>query len=315
MGDASISVTTPTPQLQMVISTEVSQRNKLLLAPTAAQATLAAQFPLPGSGAAPLGKDKQVLRQHEAAACRKALRTACTSGKSADSPFHQATSQRSEEGGGSSVPTAGFTMVPSEHVGHGTALLCCRYTGCLLCALTILEVVGTLGLMIYALLVEAGNLVNLPNKRIGFYNFCLWNETARELQCLQPYHLQAMGISWLGMALARVCVYICPVISFFYPLFLANMRCVDKVKGWRVLLIILVIKMLLLSGGLGIFLLQTSPWINPSDFTGGFLALVGTLALILLQILTVIMYTIWANHTNSRQSPFTEEALPIKIWK
>ncbi|XP_019469691.1 transmembrane protein 140 isoform X1 [Meleagris gallopavo] len=212
-----------------------------------------------------------------------------------------------------SGPTAGFTMVSREHLGHGTALLCWRYMGHLLCALTILEIVGTLGLMIYALLVEAGNLVNLPNKRIGFYNFCLWNETAEKLQCLEVSHLQAMGISWLGIALARVCVYICSVICFFYPLFLANVRCTDKVKGWRVLLIILITKMLLLSGGLGIFLLQTSPWINPSDFTGGFLALVGVLALILLQILTVTMYTIWAKHMNPCQSPFTEEALPIKI--
>eukprot|EP00076_Gallus_gallus_P046942 XP_416181.2 transmembrane protein 140 [Gallus gallus] len=212
-----------------------------------------------------------------------------------------------------SGPTAGFTMVSRKHVGHGTALLRWRYMGHLLCALTILEVAATLGLMIYALLVEAGNLVDLPNKRIGFYNFCLWNETAGKLQCLEVRHLQAMGISWLGIALARVCVYMCPVISFFYPLFLANMRCKDKVEGWRVLLIILITKMLLLSGGLGIFLLQTSPWINLSDFTGGFLALVGILALILLQILTIITHAIWAKHINPHQSPFTEEALPIKI--
>uniref|UniRef100_A0A8C2T7D0 Transmembrane protein 140 n=1 Tax=Coturnix japonica TaxID=93934 RepID=A0A8C2T7D0_COTJA len=161
-----------------------------------------------------------------------------------------------------------------------------EYTGHLFCALTVLEIVGTLGLMIYALLVEAGNLVDLPNKCIGFYNFCLWNETSGKLQCLEVSQLQAMGISWLGIALARVCVYICSVLSFFYPLFLANVMGVDKEKGWRALLIILITKMLLLSGGLGIFLLQTSPWINPSDFTGGFLALVGTMALILLQILT-----------------------------
>lgn len=204
-------------------------------------------------------------------------------------------------------------MVSREHVGHGMALLCGRYTGHLFCALTVLEIVGTLGLMIYALLVEAGNLVDLPNKCIGFYNFCLWNETSGKLQCLEVSQLQAMGISWLGIALARVCVYICSVLSFFYPLFLANVMGVDKAKGWRALLIILITKMLLLSGGLGIFLLQTSPWINPSDFTGGFLALVGTMALILLQILTVTMYAIWAKHMNPCQSPFTEEALPIKI--
>ncbi|NXJ10136.1 TM140 protein, partial [Odontophorus gujanensis] len=91
--------------------------------------------------------------------------------------------------------TVGFTISTRENMGRGMALLCWRYTGHLLCALTVLQIVGTLGLMIYALLVEAGNLVNLPNKHIGFFNFCLWNETSRELQCLKVSHLQAMGIS------------------------------------------------------------------------------------------------------------------------
>ncbi|XP_065598843.1 transmembrane protein 140 [Cyrtonyx montezumae] len=200
-------------------------------------------------------------------------------------------------------------------MGCGMALLHWRFTGHLLCALTILETVGTLGLMIYALLVEAGNLVKLPNKHIGFFNFCLWNETSRELQCLKVSHLQAMGISWVGMTLARVCVYICPVITIIYSIFLANTRCADKVKGWIVLLIILIIEMLLLSAGLGMFLLQTSQWINASDFTGGFLALLGTLALILLQILTVTMYISWAKHMNPCQRHFTRKALPIKIQK
>ncbi|NXE49863.1 TM140 protein, partial [Casuarius casuarius] len=92
-------------------------------------------------------------------------------------------------------PTAGFTVVSREHVGMGMRLLRQRCTGHLLCTLILLEAAGVLALMFYALLWEAGNLVNLPNKRIGFYNFCLWNETAGELQCLEYRHLQVMGIS------------------------------------------------------------------------------------------------------------------------
>ncbi|NWS31517.1 TM140 protein, partial [Polioptila caerulea] len=65
----------------------------------------------------------------------------------------------------------------------------------LLYMLTLLETVGTLALMSYALVYEAGNLVNLPDKCIGFYNFCLWNDTAGKLQCLDSKDLQAMGIS------------------------------------------------------------------------------------------------------------------------
>ncbi|NXM75759.1 TM140 protein, partial [Serilophus lunatus] len=92
-------------------------------------------------------------------------------------------------------PTTGFTMVPRKLVGTMMGLLQQRSTGYLLCMLTLLEPAGTLALMVYALLYEAGNLVDLPDKRIGFYNFCLWNETAGELQCLEYKHLQAMGIS------------------------------------------------------------------------------------------------------------------------
>ncbi|NWX89587.1 TM140 protein, partial [Nothoprocta ornata] len=70
-----------------------------------------------------------------------------------------------------------------------------RYMRHLLCTLILLQAAGVLVLMFYALLWEAGNVVNLPDKRIGFYNFCLWNETDGELHCLQYRHLQVMGIS------------------------------------------------------------------------------------------------------------------------
>ncbi|NXA93854.1 TM140 protein, partial [Melanocharis versteri] len=92
-------------------------------------------------------------------------------------------------------PKAAFIMVARKHAGTRMRLLQPRCTENLLYMLTLLETVGTLALMSYALLYEAGNLVNLPDKRIGFYNFCLWNDAAGELQCLDNKHLQAMGIS------------------------------------------------------------------------------------------------------------------------
>ncbi|NXU46074.1 TM140 protein, partial [Drymodes brunneopygia] len=92
-------------------------------------------------------------------------------------------------------PTAAFTMVARNHAGTRMGLQQQRHTKTLLHLLTLLETAGALALMSYALLYEAGNLVNLPNKCIGFYNFCLWNDTAGELQCLDSNHLQAMGIS------------------------------------------------------------------------------------------------------------------------
>ncbi|KAM9293346.1 LOW QUALITY PROTEIN: transmembrane protein 140 [Morus bassanus] len=201
-------------------------------------------------------------------------------------------------------------MLSRECVGTRMGLLQQRCTGHLLCALTLLETAGILALMLYALLWEAGNLVNLPHKRIGFYNICLWNETAKELQCLEYKHLQVMGISLPGMVLATVSVYTCLVFSIFYPIFVAHVNCTEERQGWKTILIIPIIKMIILSGGLGIFLFQTSQWIHPSDFTGGFLALVGTQALLLLQILTACLS--WAKQ-HLCQSPFTEEALPIEM--
>ncbi|NXI84789.1 TM140 protein, partial [Rhipidura dahli] len=91
-------------------------------------------------------------------------------------------------------PTAAITMVARKHVGTRMGLLQPRCTKNLFYVLILLEIVGTLALMSYALLWEAGNLVNLPDKCIGFYNFCLWNYTTEELMCLETKHLQAMGI-------------------------------------------------------------------------------------------------------------------------
>ncbi|NWV77137.1 TM140 protein, partial [Dasyornis broadbenti] len=92
-------------------------------------------------------------------------------------------------------PTAASTMVARNHAGPRMGLLQPRCTENLLYRLTFLETAGTSALMFYALLWEVGNLVNLPDKRIGFYNFCLWNDTDGKLQCLDSEHLQAMGIS------------------------------------------------------------------------------------------------------------------------
>nr|XP_005480786.1 transmembrane protein 140 [Zonotrichia albicollis]XP_014127302.1 transmembrane protein 140 [Zonotrichia albicollis] len=213
------------------------------------------------------------------------------------------------------IPTAALTMVAGKHAGTRMGVLPQWCAKNLLPALALLEAAGTLALMSYALLYEAGNLVNIPDKCIGFYNFCLWNGTAGQLQCLDTQHLQAMGISLLQLGLARVCVYTCLVFVLFHIPFVLNVNSTFKGQGegWKMIRIILFIKMIILSGGLGMFLLQTSHWIHPSDFTGGFLALLGTQALLLLQILTVTVYLSWTKHTHMCQNLLTEEALLTKI--
>ncbi|XP_014104552.1 PREDICTED: transmembrane protein 140 isoform X2 [Pseudopodoces humilis] len=186
------------------------------------------------------------------------------------------------------------TMVARNNAGRRMGLLQQRCNENLLCVLTLLEMVGTTALMTYALLYEAGNLVNLPDKWIGFYNFCLWNDSAGELQCLDSNHLQAMGISPHGMELALVCVYASLVPIPFHILYLLFMNCPWQRGEWKWIGIIAFTEMIILFVGLAIFLFQTSRWIHLSDFTGGFPALLASLVLLLLQILTAIVYLRWA---------------------
>lgn len=195
------------------------------------------------------------------------------------------TSLREKQG----IPSAAFTTAARKQAGTRMCLLQQRHAK-KLHVLTALESVGTLTLMSYALLYEAGNLVNLPDKCIGFYNFCLRNDTAGELQCLDSKQLQAMGISLLQIALARVCVYTCLVFILFHLVFVVMVNCTGQREGRKMIFIVPIIKVIILSGGLGMFLLETLPWIQLSDLTGGFLALLGTQALLLLQILTATVY-------------------------
>lgn len=200
-------------------------------------------------------------------------------------------------------------MVSQEHVCTRMGVLQWRCTRHLLCALPLLEAAGAFTLMFYALLWEGGNLVNLPDKRIGFFNFCLWNETARKLQCLESTDLQMMDISLPVIMLARVFVYACLVFIMFYFIFVAHVMFTDERDDWKVILIILTFKLLILSVGLGMFLSETLQCIHLSDLTGGFLALLGTLALLLLQIFTAAVYPSWAKHTLPCESPFTSKVL------
>ncbi|XP_062471432.1 transmembrane protein 140 [Pezoporus occidentalis] len=203
-------------------------------------------------------------------------------------------------------------MVSRQHAGTRMGLLQQRCAGHLPCALSLLKADGTLALMLYALLWEAGNLVNLPDKHICFHNFCLWNETAQELQCLDYKHLKVMGISLPGLVLARVSVGTCLALSIFYPIFFTHAKCTEEKEGWKMIVIVLIIQTTILSGGMGMFLFQSSQWIHRWDFTGAFLALLGTQALLRLHTPTATMYLSWAKHT-LMSKPFDRTPCPWRF--
>ncbi|XP_008584038.1 PREDICTED: transmembrane protein 140 [Galeopterus variegatus] len=151
-------------------------------------------------------------------------------------------------------------------------------------SIMILSVV-VISLLFYALLWKAGNLTDLPNLRIGFYNFCLWNEDAGSLQCHQFPELEALGVPRVGLALARLGVYGALVLTLFVPLPLLLAQCNSDEGEWQLAVGFLEAASVLLASGLGLFLSYVWKWVRLSLLGPGCLAL-GTAQTLLIVLLT-----------------------------
>ncbi|KAF7248670.1 hypothetical protein EYD10_05498 [Varanus komodoensis] len=90
-----------------------------------------------------------------------------------------------------------------------------RCSPCLWCLSNLSLAIGYIALLFYSLVWGAGDIVNLPTKRIGFYNFCLWDQETEKLHCLKPKELEKMGISLNVLVLSRFFVYTMPVLGLF----------------------------------------------------------------------------------------------------
>ncbi|XP_024410893.2 transmembrane protein 140 [Desmodus rotundus] len=151
-------------------------------------------------------------------------------------------------------------------------------------------VVAAFCLLFYALVLEAGNLIDLPNLRIGFFNFCLWNETAGSLQCYTFPELATLGVPWAGLALARVCVYGALVFTLFVSQALLLARCNSNQGEWHLAVRFLVVASTLLASGLGLFLSFTWKWVSLSLLGPGCLALGLAQALLILLLMATIVF-------------------------
>lgn len=151
-------------------------------------------------------------------------------------------------------------------------------------------VVVAIFLLFYALLWKAGDLINLPHLRIGFYNFCLWNESAGGLQCHQFPELEALGLPQGALALARLGVYGALVLTLFVPMPLLLARCNRSEGEWHLAVCFLAMASMLLAGGLGLFLTYTWKWVTPSLLGPGFLALAAAQALLVLLLMATVMF-------------------------
>lgn len=119
-----------------------------------------------------------------------------------------------------------------------------------------------ISLLFLALLWKAGNLVDLPNLRVGFYNFCLWHEGASALcsatssRNWRPWAC----LEWPGPGQARRVRGPGPHPLFVPCLLLA--WCTQRGEGsWSGFL---ATSSVLLASGLGLFLTYTWKWLQLS---------------------------------------------------
>lgn len=145
-------------------------------------------------------------------------------------------------------------------------------------------------LLFYALLWQAGNITDLPNLRIGFYNFCLWNELLNSLQCFQFSELEALGVSQVGLGLARLGVYGALVFTLFVPLPLL-LAWYNRNEGeWQLAVGFLAMASVLLTGGLSLFFNCVWRWVQLSLMGPGFLALSFAQVLLVLLLMATVNF-------------------------
>ncbi|XP_061495425.1 transmembrane protein 140 [Rhineura floridana] len=142
--------------------------------------------------------------------------------------------------------------------------------------------IGYIALLFYALVWKAGNIVDFPTKRIGFYNFCLWDQEAEKLNCSK--NLEKMGINKIALLLSRICVYTTPVLCLFVASTVLQALCLKDRNGFKLACIVLAVSNLILPVGVALFIFHTEKWVRVSEFGEVFVALGGAHVLMLLHL-------------------------------
>ncbi|XP_037369608.1 transmembrane protein 140 isoform X2 [Talpa occidentalis] len=162
--------------------------------------------------------------------------------------------------------------------------------------------ITVISLLFYALLWKAGNLIDLPDMRIGFYNFCLWNEVTSSLQCYRFQELEALQLPQAGLALARLGVYGALVLALFAPLPLLLAQCKRSKGEWQLGVGFLATSSVLLASGLGLFFICTWRWIQLSLLGPGFIALGLAQALLVVLLVATMAFPQRARVENKLES-------------
>uniref|UniRef100_A0ABM5GF84 Transmembrane protein 140 isoform X1 n=2 Tax=Pogona vitticeps TaxID=103695 RepID=A0ABM5GF84_9SAUR len=185
-----------------------------------------------------------------------------------------------------------------------------KYRKCLFCLSNLSLGVSSTVLLFYALAWEFGNIVNLPTKRIGFFNFCLWDEEAGKLGCFVLSDLEKMNINTSALMLSRVFVYITPVLCLFAFTTVVQALCFKDRVGWKLARFLLAICSLMLPIGVALFLLCTAKWIKVSELSAVFAALLGAQILLLVHLIIIVLYLAKLKDPLPEGKLLSEKSLP-----
>ncbi|KAJ7329969.1 hypothetical protein JRQ81_016143 [Phrynocephalus forsythii] len=175
-------------------------------------------------------------------------------------------------------------------VKHSTEPWWQKYKRCLVYLSHLALEAGYIALLFYALVWEVGDIVRLPTKIIGFFNFCLWDKEDGKLDCLALGDLEKMGVFTVGLMLSRVLVYVTPVLCLFVATTTLQAQCLKDRDIWKFARYLLIIGSIILPIGVALFLYHTRKWIQISEYGTVFVTLLGAMVLMLLHLIIIVLY-------------------------
>ncbi|XP_053575662.1 transmembrane protein 140 [Bombina bombina] len=156
--------------------------------------------------------------------------------------------------------------------------------------LCILLLCGLTGwLLVYSLILEAGNIAVSGCKKVGFYNYCLNNKTGTGCFCIsQLEDLRKEGVAFpQGLLVPLVMIYSSLIMFLTGTLTLCFSMYFKERFLWLFAFFFNVLSLMGIYLGLLLYLLGTMALIDVSELSSGFLALLGAmLGLALLSYIT-----------------------------
>lgn len=182
------------------------------------------------------------------------------------------------------------------------------WLGCL----TILLQSLVCSLLIYALIIGGGDIIVSGCQKIGFYNYCLYNKTFEDCQCItQLKDLSLVGrTNQYGILVAIILTYSSLVFTTMAIIPMSFGQCSDEKILWTFALGLNGLSLIGLSLGMIIFVFLTWDLFDISQVTPGFLAV-----LVALSGMSLLCYIIRRN-TNLASKMLrvkTGRSFPLKL--